>query len=297
MQRIIKGVLGDYVGTRFGECPQRHLGENMRNREKFALITGASSGLGKEFALQLSDHFNLVLVGRNAEALHELADTCSAQHTLCEVMVADLSNPTDLARVEARAAKPNVGLLINNAGFGTAGLFHELPLEAELAQVDLHVAVVTRLTHAALKTMVAQKEGGIINVSSIAAFQPAPYSATYAATKTFVRYFSEAIAEEVRSKGVYVQALCPGFTHTEFHKRAAISKNRIPEFMWSTVDEVVDASLRALERRQVVCIPGAVNKVLATLSDTAPTALTARVTGNLFRFGLAKDAGPGNPAL
>jgi short-subunit dehydrogenase len=258
----------------------------MPNQRSFALITGASAGLGKEFALQLAERYNLVLVARRSELLQELAHRCAGRGAQCETMAADLLKADDLARVEERVAKPDMALLVNNAGFGTYGAFASLPRQGEADQVQLNIATLVRLTHAALGTMTQRGSGSIINVASVAGYQPAPYSATYSATKTFVRYFTEAVAEEVRPQGVYMQVLCPGFTHTEFHERARIATEGIPSFLWMESSDVVRASLEAMDKGQTVCVPGAINKTITALGGATPNAVTAKLAAFVMRNGM-----------
>ncbi|HNJ66486.1 MAG TPA: SDR family NAD(P)-dependent oxidoreductase, partial [Turneriella sp.] len=204
----------------------------------------------------------------------------------CETMTADLLKAEDVARVEERVAKPDIALLVNNAGFGTYGAFADLPRQGEADQVQLNIHTLVRLTHAALGTMTQHGTGSIINVASVAGYQPAPYSATYSATKTFVRYFTEAIAEEVRPQGVYMQVLCPGFTHTEFHEKADIAKGGIPSFLWMESGEVVAASLAAMDRSETVCIPGGVNKAITAVGGATPNAVSAKLAALVMRVGM-----------
>lgn len=258
----------------------------MQNQRPFAIVTGASAGLGKEFALQLAERYNLVLVARRAELLQDLAHQCAGRGAECETITADLLKAEDVARVEERVSKPDIALLVNNAGFGTYGAFAELPRQGEADQVQLNINTLVRLTHAALGTMTTQGRGAIINVASVAGYQPAPYSATYSATKTFVRYFTEAIAEEVRPKGIYLQVLCPGFTHTEFHEKADIAKGGIPSFMWMESSDVVAASLASMDRGDTVCVPGAVNKAITAVGGATPNAVSAKLAAAVMRLGI-----------
>jgi short-subunit dehydrogenase len=261
----------------------------MPNQRPFALVTGASAGLGKEFALQLADRYNLVLVARRADLLQELAHECSGRGAQCETMTADLLRADDVARVEERLAKPDIALLVNNAGFGTYGAFADLPRQGEADQVQLNIHTLVRLTHAALGSMIQRGTGSIINVASVAGYQPAPYSATYSATKTFVRYFTEAVAEEVRDKGVYLQVLCPGFTHTEFHEKANIAKGGIPSFLWMESSAVVRDSLEAMDKKQTVCVPGAVNRAITAVGGATPNAVSAKLAALVMRFGMRAE--------
>ncbi len=193
-----------------------------------ALVTGASAGIGEEFARQVAARgHDLVLVARDRARLEALAKELADVHGANAVVFpADLTDPQQLAEVEARAR--TVDMLVNNAGFGTFGTFHELDLEAEVREVQLNVVALIRLTHAAAGPMAARGNGSILNVSSLAGFQAAPMNATYSATKAFVTSFTEAVHEEMKGKGVSVSVLCPGFTRTEFQERAERARERCP---------------------------------------------------------------------
>ncbi len=233
-----------------------------------ALITGASSGIGAVFARQLAARGHaLILAARRADRLEALATELRQQHNItAEVLTADLACLSDLERVEHRLTNTNdLTLLINNAGFGTRGSFDQVEFARHLGMIDVHVIATVRLTHAALPGMKARGRGAIINVSSLAGFVPRKGSATYGATKAYLNSFSQALGEELRGAGVKVQALCPGFTYTEFHDTRAMegfSRSEIPKMFWMSAEEVVAHSLAALERNQVICIPGLRNRVL-----------------------------------
>ena len=165
-----------------------------------------------------------MLVARGADALTRLADDLARDHGVsAETLPADLGDADGLASVAEHLGDPErpVEIVVNNAGRGTGGPFVELPVGGELAQVDLNVTALVRLTHAALAAMVPRRHGGVLNVASLGGFQPAPFNATYSATKAFVLSFSEAVREEVRTAGVHVSCLCPGFTRTGFRRRRA----------------------------------------------------------------------------
>ncbi len=234
-----------------------------------ALITGASSGLGAEFARQLAARgYALILVARRRERLEALASELQASYAVpTQVLVADLSDPQDLKRLEEYVQSLEVlDLLVNNAGFGTHGRFFRVPAEKHLAMVDVHLKASLCLTRAVLPGMVQRGKGGIINVASLAAFFPWPRNVTYNATKAALVAFSETLAMELRGSGVKVQALCPGFTHTEFHdtpEYQGFSHTQIPGLMWGNAPAVVARSLKALERGQVVCVPRALDRFLA----------------------------------
>lgn len=249
-----------------------------------ALVTGASTGLGAVFATALaSQQYDLTIVARNRERLEALAEHLRQSYGVAvEVVVADLTKAVALRTVEERvAADQSLELLINNAGFGTTGPFTTLDPEGEEAEIRLNVIALMRLTRAALPGMIARNRGAIINVSSLAAFVPGPYDATYAATKAFVNSFTEALHEELRGTRVRVQALCPGFTYTEFQQRAGMDVSTIPTGLWMTPEAVVAASLAALRRGQLVCVPGLVNLLLRLLIGVAPRRLARRVTALL----------------
>jgi short-subunit dehydrogenase len=244
-----------------------------------ALVTGASSGIGEAFARRLAARGTaLVLVARREDRLEALAKELDVAS---EVVAADLADPDDLRRVEERVASATdpVDLLVNNAGFGTTGPFATLPVEREEEEIRVNVLAVVRLSRAALPGMVERGAGGIVNVSSLAAFQPDPGNATYGATKAFVLNFSEALSEELRKTGVKVQALCPGYTRTEFQTTAEYETSRIPKAVWQTPDQVVDASLAALDRGKVLCVPGPHNKVAAVGSGFLPRVVRRKLAG------------------
>ena len=221
-----------------------------------ALVTGASSGIGAAFARALAARgYGLLLVARRRNRLEQLA----SELVHAEVMAADLADGAELRRLEERVAREtNLELLVNNAGFGSLGRFWEADLEGQDRMHRLHVLAVVRLTHAALPGMVARGRGGIINVSSVAAFFHNPFNVSYGATKAWMNSFTEALSVELRSVGspVLVQALCPGFTRSEFHDTLGTDRSAIPRWLWMSAETVVDSSLRGLERGKLIVIPG-----------------------------------------
>ncbi|CAB4732233.1 unannotated protein [freshwater metagenome] len=251
-------------------------------KKPVALITGASAGIGTSFARRLADRgHDLVIVARRKDRLDDLAqEITKSSNREVEVLVADLESAKGARVVEDRVVDADrpVDLLVNNAGFGTSGRFDQLPIEAEEAEINLNVIALVRLTHAALGAMVERGHGGVINVSSVGAYQPTPHSATYAATKAFVSSFTNAIHEELRGTGVKAMVLAPGFTHTEFHLRAGIDdQGQVPEFLWQSADEVVAAALRDYDRGKAVCIPGPINTAAAAFSGSLPAGITRRI--------------------
>jgi len=248
-----------------------------------ALVTDASAGIGRAFADGLARQgHDVVLVARDRARLAALADEISQAHGVAATAcAADLLTASGLATVETRLGDPAhpVDILVNNAGFGTFGRFVELDIEREVEEVELNVVALLRLTRAALAAMEARGSGAILNLASLAAYQPAPNSATYGATKAFVHSFTHAVHEEARGTGVHVMLVCPGYTHTEFHDRAGLGPTGVPEMAWQSADQVVAAALRDLDRGRSVSIPGAMNQAAAALSSMAPAAITRRVAG------------------
>lgn len=244
-----------------------------------ALVTGASTGIGRAFAEQLAAiGYDVVLVARSRDRLDQLAHDLAAAHGIvAQALPADLTDPLELRLVEGVIVDGDLDLLVNNAGFGTVGAFAEADLEEEERQLRLNVLALMRLSHAALPGMKARQRGAIVNVSSLMAFQAAPFNATYAATKAFVSSFSEALHEEVRDSGVTVQVVCPGLTRTEFQERAHMDVSSLPDMLWMAPETVVEASLAALRRGDAVCIPGLSNRAMASLSSSLPRSWTRRL--------------------
>lgn len=250
-----------------------------------ALVTGASSGIGAQFARVLAERgHDLVLAARDRARLEVLAKEIGNAHGVAgEVIPADLTDSSQLAAVEERAR--SVDVLVNNAGFGTYGRFVDLDVDGEDREVRLNVLAVVRLTHAAASAMVERGRGGILNVASIAGFQPTPFDATYGATKAFVLSFSQALHEELKGTGVAVSVLCPGFTRTEFQERAGIDDSAIPSFLWQEADVVARAGLDGLAKNRAVVIPGAINRVAGNVTLVTPDAITRRVASIVMRRG------------
>ncbi|GGM09907.1 SDR family NAD(P)-dependent oxidoreductase [Promicromonospora citrea] len=245
-----------------------------------ALITGGSAGLGLEFARQLAaDRHDLVLVARNAERLHQVAEELSSAYGVgVEVLPADLSVPEDRERVAQRLAvvggRPGegdlrpVGLLVNNAGFATGTTFATSRITTERRSIDVMVKAVVELTHAALGQMLERDRGAILNVGSVAALTA---GGTYAAAKAYVRTFSESLASQLRGTNVTVTVLSPGFTHTEFHARAGVPESSIaPEWGWLDAGYVVRTALADVRRGVVLSTPSVRYKVASALLRVAP---------------------------
>lgn len=243
----------------------------MKQTYSRALVTGASSGFGEQFARQLSARGTaLVLVARRGDRLEKLAAELGTE---IEVLPADLTDPAGLAAVEDRlrdAAKP-VDLLVNNAGVGTSGPFAEMAAQSETDKVALNVTALMRLTHAALPRMIAARHGGILNVSSIASVNPVPWATTYGATKAFVTSFSENLNREVRRTGVHVTALLPGPSATPLTDEGF--DNRLPHLFWQAPEAIVARGLSAVAAGKPVCITSRVLAFATVTGGRMPRAL------------------------
>ena len=237
-----------------------------------ALVTGASAGLGAEFATQLAAcGHDLVLVARDAERLAAAADRLRAAHRVeVETLSADLATDDGCATVSARLAAGDVDLLVNNAGIGTYQPFGTADLAREEAQLDLNVRAVLRLTHAAVRAMTARGSGRVLNVSSVAGFVPRGGNATYSASKAWVTMFSEALAVQLQGTGVTVTAVCPGFTHTEFHERAQADMSHVPARMWLEAADVVKEGLADTFAGKPLSVPSRRYKTLVGVTRAIP---------------------------
>jgi short-subunit dehydrogenase len=240
-----------------------------------ALVTGATAGIGLEFARQLARQgHDLVLVARDEARLESVAAGLRVSDGVeVEVLRADLVDAADLARVEQRVADRDrpVDLLVNNAGFGLKKRFLDNPVDDEVAMLQVLVTAVLRLSHAALGAMTERGHGGIINVSSVAAFLP---RGSYSAAKAWVNSFSEWAAHEYRGAGVTVTALCPGFTKTEFHERMQVTRG--DGFLWLDAQFLVEKALADHAKGRVFSIPGAQYKAVVALTRAVPTGLLQR---------------------
>lgn len=240
-----------------------------------ALITGASSGAGAEFARQLAAAgYNLILVARREDKLAELAGQLSSQHAVrAEVVPADLTRTEDIARLETLiAGRDDLVLLVNNAGFGTRGHFAEVDIGPQVDMITVHVIASVRLARAALPGMIRRGAGAIINVSSIAAFFSSPGGATYGATKAYLNTFSEALQGELQGTGVVVQALCPGFFYSGFHDTPeydGFDRAQVPASLWMTAEAIVTESLGSLSSGKVIVVPGRQYKLLAATARSS----------------------------
>ena len=242
----------------------------MTDRPRKALVTGASSGLGAEFCRQLASQCDeIVLTGRQRQALAALGDELQQQGIKIRVVVADLATTTGIARlVETVRQQGPLEYLVNNAGFTTVGPYIEQHPASQEAMVNLHINATMQLTLAALGGMNEQQHGYIINVSSLASLAPFANVAVYAGTKSFLNSFSQALQQEVQSRDIKIQSLCPGYTRTAFHTTSyfdGFDSASVPDEYWMQADEVVRDSLAALRQHdhRVIVVPGPHNRAVA----------------------------------
>lgn len=233
--------------------------------DRWALVTGASSGIGEAFAHRLAARgMHLVLIARRREALEQLAAELDTRHgARCEIITGDLSDPAQPRRVfeEVRRRQITIELLVNNAGFGVVGDPATIDRGRVMSMTRLNVGAVTELTYLFLEGMLQRGHGAIINVASLAGFQPVAYMAAYAATKAYVLHFSEALWAEARERGVTVMALCPGVTRTAFFDVAG-APGWLRKQRSQTPDQVVQTALKALEKRRPYVVTGWWNHLL-----------------------------------
>lgn len=245
-----------------------------------ALITGASAGLGLEFAWQLATaRHDLVLVARDRERLERLAGQLHAAAGVhVEVLPADLSVRADVDRVaeRLRSAERPVGLLVNNAGFGLKQKFVGGDVDVQDHGLEVMVRALMVLSHAAVNAMVPRGRGAVLNVSSVAAYTT---MGTYSAHKAWVKVFTEALAVELSGTGVTATALCPGFVHTEFHQRAGLHRDNMPGLAWLNAEEVVATALRDVRRGAVVSTPSLRYEVVAQVARLLPRSVIRMLSG------------------
>jgi uncharacterized protein len=255
--------------------------------KKTALITGASSGLGAEFANQLAAKgFDLILVARREDRLQQLGTLIHANFGVeTKILPADLSLQTDIERVISVINQTsNIELLVNNAGFGLMKGFLRADPDRELAQMQVHMIAPVLLCRAVLPGMISRNKGAIINVSSMAGIIPIR-SSLYGSSKAFLIIFTESLRDMLHNKNIQVQALCPGFTFTEFHdtpEYKSFSRESIPGFLWMTSKQVVYESLQSLQKNKVICIPGHFYSFAGVLARNSFTAGLIKYAGNII---------------
>ncbi|HXJ34981.1 MAG TPA: SDR family oxidoreductase [Candidatus Eisenbacteria bacterium] len=254
--------------------------------QEIALVTGASSGIGEALARRIArDGRPVGLVARRKDRLEALAGEIRAQHKVdAHVFASDLTRPSAVRElaVEVEARGLVVDWLVNNAGFGTFGKFHELPVARELEEIRLNVEALVELTGRFTPGMVKRGRGLVMNVSSVGGFVPSPQMATYTATKAFVLSFSEAIGAELEGTGVPVLCVCPGFTRTEFQSHVDVDTGAVPAMAWQSADQVADEAVRAAGRGGVL-VNGLMNRALAAALKFVPRSLAIRSATMLLK--------------
>lgn len=250
---------------------------------KTALITGASTGLGADFAKILAgQRINLILVSRNKERLQELSHKLTKAHNVtCHVIATDLAEPGSAKKLieEVNSRKLQVDILINNAGYGLWGPFAESDFSEMSGMIQLNVNTLTELSRLVLPNMIANKSGRILNVASTAAFQPGPWMGVYYATKAYVLSFGEALAEELKGSGVSVTTLCPGPTKTEFFDRAKVGNVRLRKFLFADSMACAKNGIDAMFQGRAVVVDGVMNWVVTLTARILPRATMRRVAG------------------
>lgn len=265
---------------------------------KATLITGASGGIGEAIALKLAARkHNLMLVARNESKLKTLAERLTKQYAISvEYISADLSKADAAQKIfdETQRRQLTIDMLINNAGIGSGGEFTKLALQAELEMLQLNISSLVALTHLYLQEMKTRKSGTIINVASMASFLPIPYMTTYAASKVFVRHFTQALMQECKPYQVHVLLLCPGLTKTNFNNAAGI-ENEIGKGLnaeynsaTQTPEQVADEMLDALDKGKHYIVSGTMNRMAARLSALLPNAFLAKSFAQSYRKKLSK---------
>lgn len=248
-----------------------------------ALITGASSGIGLEMTKYFArDGYNLVLVARSEQSMKELAHNLNREYNISVTVIAkDLSQPSAPEELfaEVQAAGIHIDVLVNNAGYGNFGLFHETDLQKELDMLQLNIVALTHLTKLFVRGMVGKRKGRVLNVASTAAFQPGPLMAVYYASKAYVLSFSEALANELKEFGVNVTALCPGPTISGFQKTADMEKSKLVKNKSAMMDSdtVARIGYAALMQGKPVVIPGAMNRAMAMSPRFVPRGTVTKI--------------------
>ena len=253
-----------------------------------ALITGATSGIGAEYARRLAAAgYDLIITGRREEKIKALAkelfDSCGS---LVDVVLVELSDPTQIDDFLENIKDRDIHILVNNAGFGTKKFFSYEPLELYEKMINTHILAHIKIVYAILPEMINKGTGTIINVSSAGAFLPSPKTVVYSGTKAFLVAFTESLHMELEGTGIQVQVVCPGLTKTDMHVRLGIPEDRVIDwgpFQWISPQEVVECSLRCLKKKRVLCLPRRMNKLQVFMRRLVPESLYFKTTGRFFR--------------
>jgi len=253
---------------------------------RYALITGATSGIGAEYAKKLAEKgYNLIVTGRREEVIKGIAEEINERWGVeVSVIIADFTIKRDVDRVMKEIRGLNIEFLVNNVGFGHKKKFLEDSYENQKKMIDVHIDAMCRITHYVAGRMKTGRRGHIVNVSSMAAFTPAAFNHLYSASKIFINTFSEALYIDLMDKGVKVQALCPGFTRTDFHREMEVSEDTFKNrglIRWMKAEDVVEISYSEVVDRGGICIPGICNKILYHIVRRVPKKFYYKVAKNM----------------
>ncbi len=251
---------------------------NIPLSRRLAIITGATSGIGKAYAEYFAAHeYDLLITGRRRELIHRVAaDLKNSYQVNVEVVIADLSRDLDLSLLlQILGKQKNIEVLVNNAGYGMDSRFSEDEIDHQMAMLKVHVDAPVLLVKKVLPVMMENKTGIIINVSSLAAYMPTASNAMYTGTKSFLKNFTESLHLDVSNYGIKVQCLCPGFTHSDFHRNHNTSGEveKYGQVNWMNPSQVVEYSIYCLNKGQVICIPGLLNRFTRSLVTVIPRSL------------------------
>tara|TARA_A100000164_G_scaffold95442_1_gene82850 strand:- start:115 stop:891 length:777 start_codon:yes stop_codon:yes gene_type:complete len=246
--------------------------------EKFSIVTGGASGLGFEFVkLLLIDKYNVVVIDNDKKELNNIKSKINFKHNKKIILMhKDLSNPDSSIEIFKELKNKNIEVLINNAGFGLFGKFKDTNWKIERNMIMVHVMCTTEMTKLFLNNMIENKKGRILNMASLAAFQPGPLMSIYYSTKAFILHFSESIANELKGSGVSVTVLCPGQTRTNFQKKVSSREKKI-NFNFSTAEEVAKYGYDAMMNGKTIAIPGIINKILSTIHRFIPRSFATKL--------------------
>ena len=246
--------------------------------EKFSIVTGGASGLGFEFVkLLLIDKYNVVVIDNDKKELNNIKSKINFKHNKKIILMhKDLSNPDSSIEIFKELKNKNIEVLINNAGFGLFGKFKDTNWKIERNMIMVHVMCTSEMTKLFLNNMIENKKGRILNMASLAAFQPGPLMSIYYSTKAFILHFSESIANELKGSGVSVTVLCPGQTRTNFQKKVSSREKKI-NFNFSTAEEVAKYGYDAMMNGKTIAIPGIINKILSTIHRFIPRSLATKL--------------------
>lgn len=262
---------------------------NTASTRKLAVITGATSGIGKAYAEYFAAHgYDLLITGRRREVIHHVATEIMANYGVnVDIVIADLCKNEDISLLlQVIGKRKNIGALINNAGYGIDCKFSDDELDHQMEMLKVHVNAPLMLIHKVLPAMMEQNSGIIINVSSLAAYLPTPSNTMYTSTKSFLKNFTESLHMDVSNYGIQVQCLCPGFTNSDFHRNHSHPEHGMKpdSFQWMDPSTVVEYSMNCLNKGQVVCIPGNMNRIMSILAVLVPRNLYYLVAVKMDRM-------------